>query len=211
MKSQDKTKQQIIIVDRWRVTAEVWMELAHKGNEKQSVKHVYTLHHMKNLITINPEDNFLIIMDIITDNEKIYEGVSTLEWLCSSKNRGRCRVMVFTSITIPYVLKLIVNISPAVLLLKKEPVGRLCNYIDILNESYGGITISPSAMKIISQVQGVTLSPKEHEYLLYRLSGFDVLEVADLMKITYRNSLNYQRRITRRLKEKKSKIYLLQE
>ena len=151
----------------------------------------------------------LVITELTGPMKRLIDGLVMLRHLSAMQTAGRLRVMVFTVLDDPVLLKMVINCGPVSVCLRREP-------LDVLRRSMleaqcfrQEVWLSPAVEIHMLSGRGVRATPREMEWLVTQVDGMNLHASAVKMSVSDKTAWTWRHRLTRQLGGKRAFIRYL--
>ncbi|MDI6539118.1 hypothetical protein QMA77_19535 [Pantoea ananatis] len=187
-----------LIVDPCSYSGPALCELADHALGVPGGQHLVRLSALRSAMIGRPMHRMLVITELFSDSEGLSDALVWLDWLVSHRALGM-KVVVYTGITDPLLLRLVLDCCPSALVLRHEQLDVLEAALHSSTTSYYHTWLSPGSSVVLEHLPAVSLTPREAEWLLTQTDGLDLNSSAMRMRVSYKTAAALRYNIIHRL------------
>lgn len=185
----------VIILDRLELTGKAIANIVSQCVKTKKILHVNSISQVRPILisALKDETEVFIIMELATDEDTLKNSYQFLNEISTLRSAtGRYGVMVYTALQDPIILNALFRLRPDAVILRKESLSILREFMKDLSLSKTKMRLSPEVEAIKSSDYKINL--KEIEGILAQASGETLTSAAMRSHSNYK-SLSHHRQI----------------
>jgi DNA-binding NarL/FixJ family response regulator len=185
----------VIILDRLELSGKAIEHIVSQCVKTKKILHVNSISQVRPILitALKEKSEVFIIMELATDEDTLKNSYQFLNEISALRYAtGRYGVMVYTALQDPVILNAIFKLRPDSIVLRKESLSVLREFMTNLSLSKTKMRLSPEVAAIKSSDYKINL--KELEGILAQASG-DTLTSAAMRSQSNYKSLSHHRQI----------------
>lgn len=186
----------VYVMDPLHLTGPVICQIVNEMNGCPYSTHVASIKSLEEKLKCDNNENILIIMELFSDKESILDGLNFIENHNGTPSYKSIKIIVYTSLYEPLILKLIANKTPNAVVLRKEALDVLKQCILMVNILPHGTILSPATSDGLTLARDVPMDGKALEVYMINNSCFYGKVAAKLMGVGYKRVFDWRKNMT---------------
>lgn len=188
----------VLVMDRFPLSGLGLCALADGVAGRACSEHFTTLRGLHQACRRYGREHLLLVTEIFSEVEPLRQGLLLLRELAPQVRSGQYRVVVCTDLADPLLLKVIVNMIPSAVVLRREALSVLEGAIRQVGAPAPGILLSPAVRDGLALAGSYALTPREMGWLVTQADGLDLKASARVMNVSYKTVSAWRRNIARK-------------
>lgn len=192
------TNRDVVIADPCALSGQAVCLLAAKYLPEADCRHLTRLAELISAVREFAFHRTLVVTELFSATEGLSEGLAILAQLVAYRQTGM-RVVVFTAVTDPFLLRLVLSLRPTAMMLRTESLRQVRIVMTGPEPVYPYTQLSPGVQAQLGRSVHEDLTHRQTEWWLTQADGLGLQAAADRLQVAYKTAASLRISVIRRL------------
>lgn len=189
---------QVIVVDPCALTGLALCVLASQVLPGVDCLYLPRLSDLHGTVRDHAYHRTLVVTELFSATEGLSDGLATLARLVAYRQAG-LKVKVFTAVTDPLLLRLVLALRPTAVMLRSESLRQVRVILSSPGMVFPRTRISPGVKAQLGRAAPERLTRRQAEWWLTQADGLGLQASADRLRVTYKTAASLRHHVIQRL------------